>query len=115
MKTNCRIGDLAFIVGGPITENIGRVVRIVAEEGPEESYYDAPDDFPSFDADGVAWDCEGEMWGFGPGGFELSQCIQLIPDSVLRPIRDQPGADETLTWAGKPQESVRDVLNEAAA
>lgn len=27
----------------------------------------------------------------------------FLLDSWLRPIRDQPGDDETLTWAGKPE------------
>ena len=29
--------------------------------------------------------------------------INIVPDSFLRPIRDNPGDDETLTWAGKPE------------
>jgi len=28
---------------------------------------------------------------------------EFVSDCALRPIRDNPGADETLTWAGKPQ------------
>ena len=28
-------------------------------------------------------------------------------DASLRPIRDQDGEDETLTWAGRPKEMVR--------
>lgn len=27
-----------------------------------------------------------------------------VPTSCLRPIKDQPGEDETIEWAGKPSE-----------
>ena len=33
-----------------------------------------------------------------------------IVESSLRPIRDQPGADETLTWAGKPQSIPKETV-----
>ena len=28
----------------------------------------------------------------------------IAEDRYLKPIRDQPGEDETLTWAGKPEQ-----------
>lgn len=41
----------------------------------------------------------------GPSGTKhapFSYCA--LRDSNLRPIRDQDGEDETLTWAGKPEQ-----------
>lgn len=35
-------------------------------------------------------------------GATKNSFYDLIWDSRLRPIRDQPGDDETLTWAGLP-------------
>ncbi len=36
--------------------------------------------------------------------FSRSGDVISIDDSDLRPLRDAPGADETLTWAGKPEQ-----------
>ena len=71
---NCKPGDLAVIVLTG-TEYDGTFVDVLEL------------------VDGY-WDC-----------LTLRERLDLsIDDGALRPIRDQPGDDETLTWAGKPQE-----------
>lgn len=35
---------------------------------------------------------------------ELRGVVTHIVDDLLQPLRDKPGADETLTWAGKPKQ-----------
>ena len=77
---NCRPGDLAVIAhsfGDPTTEKyLGRVVRCIS----------------LLEFTGAHWLIDPEVDGF-----------DLCADRCLKPIRDKPGDDETLTWAGKPQ------------
>lgn len=81
---NCKPGDLAYIVGSRnVPEMNGVVVHVVRAISR-----------------GV-WLCAGyeiernaASWGLPPH----------IYDSYLRPIRDNDGEDETLTWAGKPEQ-----------
>ena len=80
---NCKPGDLAVIVHGCLA---GAIVR-VTELDPLPS----PCGRPLWFYDGDVRDAEGERY-------------ESIWDHVLRPIRDQPGADETLTWAGRPSD-----------
>jgi hypothetical protein len=95
---NCKPGDLAVIVRS-YAENEGRIVRCVR--------------------------LVNYLWNNMLGGahvlptWEIDQCltnpdgrlIRLVPDNQLRPIRPSDGEDETLTWAGKPQETVREVIS----
>ena len=91
---NCKPGDLAVIVRGGFEEVIGILCRVTSS-----SDTDKDGDFcwlvrtqravPWFDADDPLSVIHGR------NGF--------VPDAWLRPIRDQPGEDETLSWAGKPQ------------
>ncbi len=77
---NCRPGELAFVVGGNFHEHRGRVVSVVR---PSPVWADSWVTNPVLRApDGVPVD---------------------YLDSHLRPIRDNDGEDETLTWAGKPE------------
>ena len=81
---NCKPGDLADIVGCRNAPELnGTIVQVVRAV----NY-------------GV-WLCAGHeieanaaRWGIAPHIF----------DRYLRPIRDQDGEDQTLTWAGKPSE-----------
>jgi hypothetical protein len=80
MKLNCRQGDLAVIVRSKRNPRyIGKIVRcvsLVLRPGCEAAWeYE-----PKFDI----------FWG--------------IRDSCLRPIRDNPGGDETLMWKPVPNE-----------
>ena len=71
---NCKPNDLAIIVRGvAFSKYIGRVVRVV-------------------ESNGVLWRLDESLDG-NPDYWIM------VPDSCLRPIRDNPGQDETLTWA----------------
>jgi len=76
---NCKQGDLAIIVRSEVApEFIGRIVRL---GGPVTML-----EIPGWFIDGEPLD--GRYW--------------LVADRCVRPIRDQPGDDETLALAGRP-------------
>lgn len=78
---NCKKGDLAIVVNG---ENTGTLVDVI-EEHP---LYGTGTWLVIAHGSGTA------IFGtFKPGDWVGCD------DSKLRPIRDQPGEDETLTWA----------------
>lgn len=102
---NCKPGDLAIVVSAEITpEMIGRIVKVVR---PVFSGETVPclGTLPIFDE--VVWLCSAEG-GTIPARFSDGVLRHLheraICDRFLRPIRDTEGQDETLTWAGKPNE-----------
>ncbi len=86
---NCKQGDLAMIVYSKCSpELIGSIVRCVRfEPGPtgkpawriDRKLHSGKQVRPGLTVEGDWWE-----------------------DSTLRPIRDQPGEDETLTWAPVP-------------
>lgn len=80
----CRVGDLAVYVGTS-RAHIGKVVRCVRLADEMEFSFRYRDGKP-------AWDVEPDLLGNNTA----------VYDEALRPIRDQPGEDETITWAGKP-------------
>jgi hypothetical protein len=81
----CKIGDLAVIVNG---ENCGRLIEV-----------------RSYSAFGPRWwsvrvlgsPARGECVGFSTFSLEGN-----IEDRRLRPLRDEPGDDETLRWKTVP-------------
>ena len=81
---NCKPGDLAVIVRS-IAGNEGRIVRCLEFVGPGD--------------DQKLCDC----WLLDQQIPGTLRPIRVISDSKLRPIRDNNGEDETLTWAGKPE------------
>ena len=87
MMLNCRPGDLAVIVRG---RNVGVLVEVLEKSLLLES------DF---------WLVK--VLGAPVEGLLFGQPIPMtegnIADARLRPIRDQPGDDETLAWTGLPQ------------
>lgn len=94
---NCKPGDLAVMVRSK-ANNEGRIVEIVSPLGHE----------PFFD---------GARWGIGAGFCWLvrsaSGPVRSVrrglhlefpcPDAWLRPIRDNDGEDESLTWAPRKE------------
>lgn len=95
----CKVGDLCVIVSDDFQENIGKFVTVVERANPA--------DF--FDYDGEEWICKPvspiRAWADGEmpkTNFSIEDAA--MKDSDLRPIRDQPGADETLSWKDVPQE-----------
>lgn len=85
---NCRSGDLAVTFGAPMDN--GLIVNVIERAG-----------FHS--AIGELWMVEsiGSDFHVEPGRLSKKACW---PDRLLRPIRDQPGDDEALAWAGKPNQ-----------
>lgn len=78
---NCKPGDLAIVVRS-FAGNEGKICKVI-RDGDEVGYWFV--EFPS----PVKW-----MTGVGACGY--------AEDSKLRPIRDQPGTDEIIRIAGKP-------------
>lgn len=81
----CRPGDLAVIVVGSPNPRwagwLGRVVTVIRVAAP------------------MPWDPE-PAWVCDP----MPPGAVAIKDYALRPIRDNDAPDETLAWAGKPEE-----------
>lgn len=73
---NCKPGDLAINTNSVVLERVGALVDVIRPTGG---------------------DPRGE-WVIEWRG---KQFVAL--DRYLIPIRDNPGDDETLTWAGKPE------------
>lgn len=94
---NCEANDLAVVFRGYPQENIGKVVRVISISPIDET----------------CWDYEGELIGRNFFGF-LGRA-NVVADDCLKPLRDKPGEDETLKWAGKPQPKTIKVTSEEEA
>lgn len=77
---NCKEGDLAIVVktGPSHKDALGKIVRCI------------------------------RVWGIASSGLIAWETIpvvgnQCVEDIALRPIRNEPGADETLTWCDVPK------------
>lgn len=96
MALNCKIGDLAIIVVDEEGSDLGKIVRVV-ELGDDWSY---------FGDTRHHWACDtlGQKLATSTPLDEFSDGVELIdiPDAYLRPLRDEEGEDETLTWAPSP-------------
>ena len=90
---NCKQGDLAYTVAPYCIEGRGRIVRVLhLSDGRMLG-----DFIPKLGR--VAWVCEGDIVTEGNDAYRKG----IIADECLRPIRDNPGQDETLTWAPVPK------------
>ena len=118
-KLNCRPGDLAYMTGmvatpeanGMIVEIVRRAVNgeILREKTSTGKLRRVSSLLPS-------WIVRGHSVPTRTGDGVLSHVTErAVCDCHLRPIRDQPGEDETLAWAGKPahehQERARELLD----
>lgn len=107
MKLNCKPGDLAVIIdSNPVVNpDTGGVLCDVLHHPPAR-HFDLPDGTPAR--------CLGDLsarWVirlhrqikvlWGDGTHHLAT-YAVCHDSKMRPIRDNPGADETLTWLDVP-------------
>lgn len=107
MKLNCRPGDLAVIVRptlhGP--QLLGTIVTVLRAAPPHD--FRLPDGFKQFNDSPGYWvielprPIEVPIMFRGVHGTRLS-LYGIAPDSAMRPIRDNPGADQTLDWAPVP-------------
>lgn len=102
---NCKQGDLAFIVKSS-AGNEGKIVRCAVFLG---NY-----DFKATDNTELAWGVVADglnLPSYTAGNHEWCRKYgfdAVFSDSALRPIRDNDGQDETLTWAGKPKEVIHE-------
>lgn len=82
MKLRCKPGDLAVIVSAKYLNHlVGKIVTCVRLDGHLVRH-----------------------WHVSPVTYYKSAEV-IFRDDTLRPIRDQPGTDETLQWADKPIDS----------
>lgn len=91
---NCKPGDLAIVVIG---KNSGKVFTCL-------EYIKGDILNPEGNLDNVdIWrtDCLFEDW--------TGSSDEYIEDELIRPIRDQPGEDESLTWAKVPSHDYSSV------
>lgn len=106
---NCKPGDIAVIIRGhrPGSKYVGTIVEVLAVQRKKSIFgliWNVR--FPRAII-GVAITSKGEHLGLSG----LST-VHGVPDAWLKPIRDQPGADETLEWAPVP---ALDVAEEVCA
>lgn len=91
MNRNCKPGDLARVIDDPESRCAGIVDKIVTVTKPVMVGV-----WPGWMYAGSPMVC---ICGCG-------RQIDALADALLRPIRGQDGDDETLTWAGKPEQIV---------
>lgn len=87
---NVKSGELAIVVGGQW--NVGRIVEIM--------FFD-PGKFHHFSGVQGSWRVKSSNLLHAKGGWMKEV---WFPDSWLRPLRDGEGDDESLSWAGKPEQ-----------
>lgn len=92
MKLNCRQGDLARVVRS-VAGNRDKIVQCVRARGPAEVFW--PGDKSTYE---FMWEID--RWLPCIDG----RTTNILPDSVLRPIRGLSGDDEMLRIAGRPNE-----------
>ena len=89
----CKLNDIAIVVRSAMGGSTGLVVRCVrlssaaGLRNPDGSFEYGP-----------VW--ETDNYGLAICG----NTHNLWLDADLRPLRDEPGEDETLSWAGLPQD-----------
>ena len=104
MRRNCQPGDIARIVRpGLQCDNWLVSVLYAAPVGA----FILPDGTPAISRNSLSsWICECLMSQPFPAadrsGHSRPNRFASIDDALLRPLRDGPGDDETLTWAGVP-------------
>lgn len=102
---NCKPGDLAVIVGfNPLIPEItGRIVEVLSA-APAAGDFRLPDGRTNEAAGPGFWIVKFQnpvRARLDSGGTRLA-LYGACPDRRLRPLRGDPGADETMTWAGLP-------------
>ena len=98
---NCKQGDLAIVIRSKLG-NLGKIVRILEPFykgfiGPDGRSYGNIGDEPTWIVE-----CDSGLVVQRINGGTISLKIRAFSDAGLRPLRDQPGDDETLEWAGLP-------------
>lgn len=104
---NCKPGDLAVIVRGE--KYCGRLVEVL--KLAIEARFILPDGYPAYgEPSGTHWlvkfvggkiNAPTGLYGEAAAGSRMTS-YAVVEDYGLRPLRDNPGTDETLTWAPVP-------------
>ena len=106
---NCKPGDLAIVHSLVIDLSSNDMFVDCLAWVPSNSDYLDPDGFVHYNESGVAMACKsiGRPFAlFTRSGECSSSYYTIFHPKNLRPIRNQPGQDETLTWAPVPGEKV---------
>lgn len=103
---NCKPGDIAIIVRSKFAPQLlGRIVEVL-HAAPSEGGFCLPNGQRHVSLQGGLrhyWVCKFQSPIEAPGEFmPITTVYAPAPDDCLRPIRDQPGEDETLRIAGLP-------------
>lgn len=92
MTLNCKQDDIARIIRSE-AGNRDKIVTCVRAVGPMRVLW--PDDRWT---DEYMWEIDRELPRMD------GRTTKILPDSCLRPIRDEPGEDQMLRIAGRPRE-----------
>lgn len=95
---NCKEGDLAVVASSKYGVNVGKLLTVIRLA----TFSEIEEEMPGSLEHGPIWRTDRPMtWKTSSG-----KCCDafLAPDSRLRPVRDNDGEDQTLTWAGKPSD-----------
>jgi hypothetical protein len=110
---NCKPGDLAVIVRSQFRADLIGLFVEVLHAAPMNTDFDLPNGqahSPLIDGR-FRWVCKFMQPVKAPHGLGSIQTVYApIPDECLRPIRDQPGEDETIRIAGLPCETKQPEL-----
>ncbi len=100
---NCKPDDLAVIVRDDFPENIGALVHVLRPAGEAFNFSTPTGSDVGFEWEVMPSRCL-RAWNddFTSSPSEPGEPV-AFPDSCLRPLRDNPGEDETLSWAGLPK------------
>ena len=99
---NCKEGDLAIVVRS-ICGNEGRIFTCIKLH--DNQTHDV-DGLPFDPRDPVVprWVIDRPMNSIRGNGVLFVDDVCAIDDKNIRPLREDPGADETLSWKDVPQE-----------
>jgi len=101
---NCKPGDLAVaFLPGPHQNKLFFII----EAAPVGVGFKLPDGFPHVPVGSGFWIVEsaGSLLNVKTDHGRRHARFAVGGDAGLRPIRDNPGADESLSWAGLPHPS----------
>ena len=98
---NCKKGDLAVVIHGE--KSAGRIVKVLEQcRAGDEFVSECGRKFIMGDGiPGHTWHIEGFVYIAN-----IRAWCPIANDEDLRPIRPNDGEDETLAWAGKPEQVV---------
>lgn len=99
--SNCRIGDIAVVIKSPTGKNLGKIVKCIRRIEVNEII----DGRRMNIADDVVWLTDSTLTWTKKGGSHEYEA-HFCRDSILKPLRDDDGDDETMIWAGKPNKKV---------